>query len=62
MNSLQEVLKMKQNFQRNKTVFSKTPFFVIGPLCTPHSICPWNYNKNMNKSLLYKSLLNSAWL
>ena len=30
INSLQEVLKLKQNFQN---------FFVIGPFCTPHSTC-----------------------
>ena len=31
---------MKQNYQKkNKVVTGKTPFFVIGPFCTPHSIC-----------------------
>ena len=29
-NSLQEVLKLKQNFQKNKAVTGKTLFFVIG--------------------------------
>ena len=36
--SLQEVFKLKQNFQKNEAVTGKTPFFVIGPFCTPHSI------------------------
>ena len=39
INSLQEVLKLKQNFQKNKPVTGKTPFFLIGPFCTHHSIC-----------------------
>ena len=39
INSLQEVLKLKQNFQKNKVVTGKTPFFVIGPFCSHHSIC-----------------------
>ena len=30
---------MKQNFQENKVVPGKTPFFVIGTFCTLHSIC-----------------------
>ena len=38
-NSLQEVLKLKQNFQKNKAVTEKTLFFVIGPFCTHHTIC-----------------------
>ena len=38
INSLYEVLKVKQNFQK-KTVTGKTPFFVIGSFCIPHSIC-----------------------
>ena len=29
-NSFQEVLKTKQNFQKNKVITGKTPFFVIG--------------------------------
>ena len=29
INSSEEVLKLKQNFQKNKVVISKTPFFVI---------------------------------
>ena len=37
--SLEEVPKMKQNFQINKIVTVKTPFFVIGSFCTHHSIC-----------------------
>ena len=39
INSLQEVLKLTQNFQENKVVTGKTPFFVIGPFCSHHSIC-----------------------
>ena len=39
INSLWEVLKLKHNFQKTKVVTGKTPFFVIGPLCTHHSIC-----------------------
>ena len=26
-------------FLKNKVVTGKTPFFVIGPFCTHHSIC-----------------------
>ena len=37
--SLYEVLKLKQNFQKNKVVTGKTPCFVIGPFCTAHSVC-----------------------
>ena len=36
--SLYEVLKLKQDFRKNKAVAGKTPFYVIGPFCTPHSI------------------------
>ena len=39
INSLYEVRKLKQNLRKNKVVTGKTPFFVIGPFCTPHSIC-----------------------
>ena len=39
INSLKEVLKLKQNFQKNEVVTGKTPFFVIGPFRTHHSIC-----------------------
>ena len=39
INSLKEVLKLKQNFQKNKLVTGKTPFFAIGPFFTHHSIC-----------------------
>ena len=38
MNSLKVVLKLKENFQKNKVVISKTLFFVIGPFCTHPSI------------------------
>ena len=34
-----EVLKLKQSFQKNKVVTSKTPFSVIDPFCYHHSIC-----------------------
>ena len=34
-----KVLKLNQNFQKNKLVKGKTPLFVIGPFCTHHSIC-----------------------
>ena len=34
-----EVLKLKQNPQKNKVVTGKTPFFVIGPFGGHHSIC-----------------------
>ena len=30
---------MKQNFQKNKVFTGKTPLFVIGPFCTPYSVC-----------------------
>ena len=29
---------MKQNFQKNKLVTGKTPFFVIRPFCSHYSI------------------------
>ena len=38
MNSLYEILELKQNFWKNKVVTGKTLFFVIGPFCTPCSI------------------------
>ena len=31
INSLQEVLKLKQNFKKNKVSTGKIPFFLIGP-------------------------------
>ena len=37
--SLEEVLKLKQNFQKKKVVTGKTSFFVMGPFCTHHFIC-----------------------
>ena len=37
--SKSKILKLKQNFQKNKVVTGKTLFFVIGPFCTHHSIC-----------------------
>ena len=39
INSFQEVLKLKQIFQRNKAVTGKTPLFVIGQCFSHHSIC-----------------------
>ena len=39
INSVHEVTKLKQNFWKRKVVTGKTPFFVIGQFCTPHSIC-----------------------
>ena len=33
-----EVLKLKQNFRKNKEVAGKTRFFVIGPLSTCDNI------------------------
>ena len=39
INSIYEVPKLKQNFRKRKVVTGKTPFFVIGQFCTPHSIC-----------------------
>ena len=38
INFSEEALKLKQNFQKNKVVTGKTPFFVIGPFCTKYSI------------------------
>ena len=38
INSIAEVLKLKQKFQKNKVVTGKTPFFVIDPFCTHHFI------------------------
>ena len=39
INYLQEVLKQRQNFEKNKVVTGKTPFSVIGPFCSYHSFC-----------------------
>ena len=39
INSFQEVLKLKQIFQKNKAVTGKTPLFVIGQFCSRRSIC-----------------------
>ena len=36
INSLEEVLKLKQNFQKKKVVAGKTPFYVTCPFCTEH--------------------------
>ena len=39
INSLEEVIKLKQNLQKNKVVTCKTLFSLIGPLCTHYFIC-----------------------
>ena len=39
ISTFKEVHKLKQNFQENKIANGKTPFYVIGPFCTHHSIC-----------------------
>ena len=39
INSLWEVLKLKHNFQKNKVVTGKTPFFLVGPFCSDHFSC-----------------------
>ena len=39
INSFQGVLELEQIFQKNEVVTGKTPFFVIGPFCSRHSIC-----------------------
>ena len=39
LNSLEEVLKLKQNFQKNIVVTSKTTFFMISPFRGHHSNC-----------------------
>ena len=39
ISSFKEVLKLKQNLQKDKVVTGKPPFFVIGPFFTYHSIC-----------------------
>ena len=53
INSLCEVLKLKQFFWKNKVVTGKTPFFVIGPFYTPYSI-PAN-------TRLGEDVLNTSW-
>ena len=39
INTLYEVLKLKQNFRKNKVVIDKSPFFVIRLSRASHSIC-----------------------
>ena len=39
LNQLYEVLILKLKFQKNEVVSGKSPYFVIRPFCTPHSIC-----------------------
>ena len=38
-NSLWEVRKPEQNFQKERVVTGKTPLFMIGPFCTHHLFC-----------------------
>ena len=37
--SLYTFFELQQNFRRNEAVTCKTPFFLIGLFCPPHSIC-----------------------
>ena len=39
INFFQEVVKLRQIFQKSKVVTDKTPLFVIGPFCSRHFIC-----------------------
>ena len=39
INPLHDLLKLEKFFQKNKDVIGKTLFSVIGPFCTPLSIC-----------------------
>ena len=34
--SIQEVLKLNQNFEKDEAVTGETPFFEVGPFCTRH--------------------------
>ena len=45
--------KLKQNLQKNKVVTRKTPVFVIGSFCTPHSIC---LNFGFDRAVLYENV------
>ena len=56
INSLYEALKLKQNFRKNKVVTGKIPFFVIGPFCTPHSVC---LNLATDREVLFGNVLFS---
>ena len=33
------IFKLKQNFHKKEVVTDKTPFFVVDPFCSHHSIC-----------------------
>ena len=66
INSLHEVLKLKQIFQKNKVVTGKTPFFLIGSFCSHHFIClniGWTFSilvlstKNRCTSFLEKAFV-----
>ena len=39
INSFYNILKLEQIFEKYKVVTGKTPLFVIGPFCSPHSVC-----------------------
>ena len=39
VNTLKEVLKMKQNFEKNEAVTGKISFFEVGSFYSHHSIC-----------------------
>ena len=36
---LEQILILQLNFLKNEVASGKSSFFMIGPLCTPHSIC-----------------------
>ena len=55
INSFKEVLQLKQKFKKNKVVTGKTSFFVIGPLCTHHSVC-------LNIGFWYDSFIWKCWV
>ena len=43
----------KAKFSKNKVVTDKTPFFVIGPYCTPYSMC---VNIGLGRAALYGNI------
>ena len=70
INSLDEVLKLKQNFRKNKLVTGKTPSFVMGSSCSPHSIYPntgfWQSRRKtilqfFEKGLRFSENLFQSW-
>ena len=56
-NCLWEILKLKQNFQRNKVATRKTPFLVSEQFCTPNFIC---LTLNSGSTVLYGHVLFSV--